>query len=42
MDKVVEGKTIAFPTIVLSAKELLAVYRGDGRSDGAAGIQQRR
>ena len=29
-DNVVEGKTITFPTIVLSAAELLSVYRGDG------------
>ena len=30
MDVVVEGKSITFPTIILSAAELLAVYRGEG------------
>ena len=29
-DGVMEGKSVAFPTIVLSAAELLTVYRGDG------------
>ena len=31
-DSVMEGKPVTFPTIVLSAAELLAVYRGDGGS----------
>ena len=30
-DSVVEGKSVTFPTIVLSAAELLAVYRGEGK-----------
>ena len=29
-DVVVEGKPVTFPTVVLSAAELLAVYRGEG------------
>ena len=36
-DSVVEGGTIAFPTIVLSAAELLSVYRGDGGVVDAVG-----
>ena len=40
-DSVVEGKSVTFPTIVLSAAELLAVYRGEGKS-GVGAVEMRR
>jgi hypothetical protein len=36
-DGVEGGKSVAFPTIVLSAEELRTVYRGDGGASGSAG-----